>query len=257
MIFTIYTDYEWYKSIVVNDLVSPYSDNTEPVQLELYKKITSTFASSQVAKTPTAIFMGANGEIPKKDWTPRMRAFVKEQSQLNPPPDQGTKWTWSGRILITLGAFAFFGIIAWFSFFFLFKKDSFDNAKAEFIDVPEIGDKYFGRFVKLYTIGTDTTAFHQYIEAGEKDKYWVLIKSVDRSNAKAILQIGNEKSSNRFEPKTVNSDNFDHREIPVTYEIDTLKYDVTFKNSELNFAFESTVFSNEYHLYKIPVRTAK
>ena len=226
-----------------SNLTSAKTGREQHVQLVLYKVVNSMFTQDTTGKKSIAKFFDLNNdqEIPKKMWTEEMHRFAEKEIKNYPVPNPGTKFTNAGKIFFTFSALLFLAIGGYLFYALVFQAPQTKKARAEFLEIPETGDKYYG------------SVFGEEYRDGGLKHAWGIVKSVNTAERTAELQLSKEVSGeNSFEPMKHDHENFTGKTYQVKYKIDEEKSDVDFHEINGDFSLESSVISGEYSQYKIP-----
>lgn len=236
--------------IFINRYYEPYFDTTfdiennatgrkKPIHLVLYQDMTITGFGERVAKQPVAkFFEDEEKEIPRRKWTPEMKAFAANTTRNN-PVNPYVKFSWLAKITFSvLGVLLMVGMAALINMVFISGPQEKIKREA-FVKLPEVGDRFYGTL-----FGTD------YLVDGMSKATWMIIESVNPQDSTVRLRLASQLGPFTFETKTVEHSDFSGDIHDTKFASNDQK--VKFRALNGDFQFWSTVYDNEFDRYKIP-----
>src|SRR5690606_24685531 len=210
------------------------------VYLVLYRDIVRTGFSETVANKPITKFFGEDEiEIPARHWTAEMKALAQQQI-LEHPVQRYRKITTLGKLVFSVaGLLVMVGIAAFIYTVFVTAPKKESNRTA-FTQLPEVGDRYYGSL-----FGQD------YMAGGKLRAGWAIVESGNPQDSTVTLRLSEDSGDFTFETKQADHSNFNGPSFRTKFSSDGMKSE--FKGTDTDFAFESTVYSDKFDAYKLPV----
>lgn len=236
--------------IFINRYYKPYFDTTfgienkatgreKSVQLVLYQDMATTGFGERVSKKPIAkFFEDEEKEIPRRKWTPEMKAFASEMTHNNPVKPY-VKFNWLAKTtFFVLGILLMAGMAALINMVLVSGPQEKIKREA-FVKLPEVGDRFYGTL-----FGTD------YLADGMSKATWMIIESVNPQDSTVRLRLASQLGPFTFDTKTVEHNDFSGDIHDTKFVSNDQK--VEFRALNGDFQFWSTVYDNKFDHYKIP-----
>ncbi len=212
---------------------------TETILLVLSRVIVATGFSERVTrKRLVKYYRENNEEIPRRKWTPEMKAMAKEY-RLKYLPGRYHRLTRGGKIAVFGGAALLLFAVAAIVYQIYVTSPKILAAQEVFKAMPVPGDRYYGSLLSP-----------EFMPDGKLQASWIIIESVSPADSLVTLRLSDHIGDFTFESLSLNHDAFNGPVFDTKFSIK--KYDVQFKGLDNEFLFQSRVYSNNFDASKIP-----
>ncbi len=182
-----------------------------------------------------------NKEVPKRKWTPEMKAKALEYTQEYPILDYGKTFTTFGKVFYSLFALMVIGICGTIAYLALFSGPKINEGKADFSSLPETGDRYYGSF----TISQPQTNYTSI-------NTWIKITAINPTDSICSYQLSSKPSEGHtFDTLNEEHNMFSPEVMQGKFTFNTSSDKVKIKSTDNTIWFESMVINNEFDKYKI------